>query len=81
MKVRCVISCRDASGVPTFAACQVVCDQTEYDEGEHYEMAKAWAEEQRYESVGLVYDQNDGPGWLFEQFDWQKAGTISRTKF
>lgn len=64
--VRCVVSCRDASGVPTFFPCTIECVKREYDDGTHYAEAQAWAEDEGYEDVGLVYDENDGPQFLFD---------------
>lgn len=71
--VRCVISALNASGVPDFCACRVLVTQDQYDNGDHYDAAKTAAEEAGYESIGLIYDENDGPEWLFEHFNWSKA--------
>jgi hypothetical protein len=75
MLVRCVVSCRDASGSPTFFPVKVNLHEDRYALGDHYEAAGAACEELDYEEVGLVYDENDGPAWLFEHFDWNKVQT------
>jgi hypothetical protein len=67
VNIKCVVTCRDANGTPTFFPCVVDCGQEEYDNGEHYECARAMAEDHRYEDPGLVFDENDGPAWLFEK--------------
>ena len=68
MKIKCVVSCRDASGTPSFCPCTVEAETEQYANGEHYDLAKEKAEEEGYEDVGLVYDENDGPSWLFSHF-------------
>ncbi len=67
MTIRCVVSCRDANGTPTFYPCSIECSQDEYDNGEHYCLARRAAEEARYEDARMVHDENDGPAWLFTQ--------------
>lgn len=78
MLVKCVVACRDASGCPTFFPCSVSVSQDDYDDGAHYDIAKNEAGDYGYEFglAAIVYDENDGPEWLFEQFDWEKAATI-----
>lgn len=65
MVIRCVVTCRDSSGTPTFFPCSVQCSEGDCEDGEHYEMAKELATDGGYESPGLVYDEFDGPSWLF----------------
>lgn len=67
MRIRCVVAALDSSGVPSFASCRVECTEEDYAEGKHYEAAEALAQELGYEPQ-LVYDERDGPQWLFEHF-------------
>jgi len=74
MKIRCVVSCRACDGTPDFFATTVEVDQDGYDEGEHYELAKEEAEEEGFEDVGIVYDENDGPDFLFDNLFKNEGG-------
>ena len=65
--VKCVVACRNANGEPDFFPCTVNASQEQYDEGEHYDEAEQIAAEQGYEKPFLVYDENDGPAWLFDR--------------
>lgn len=85
MKIKCVVSCRDANGVPTFYPVEAEATAAEYEDGDHYERAAAAATAAGYESVGLVYDENDGPAWLFarlfgtpEAFEYDAAECAGR---
>lgn len=66
MKIRCVVSCRDANGIPSFYPCTVEVTEEQYKEGDHYDEADVLATDAGYEDVGLVYDENDGPKFLFD---------------
>lgn len=59
--IRCLVSCRDANGVPTFFPMVVQCSEDEYNYGEHYEIALIAAMDGRYEGPHLVYDDDDLP--------------------
>lgn len=76
MIIKCVVTCRDANGTPTFLPVCVQCREEAYNEGDHYLAAQAEARNKRYESPGLVYDEKDGPAWLFEQFNWKLASAV-----
>lgn len=65
MKIRCVVSCVTADGTPSFFPCEVEVTQEEYNNGSHYDMAKDMAFEADFEQCGVVYDENDGPTFLF----------------
>jgi hypothetical protein len=65
MDIRCVVACKNASGQPDFFGCTLTATQEEYDNGEHYDAAAVAAEEEGYEGPFVVYDENDGPAWLF----------------
>lgn len=74
MDIKCIVTCRDANGVPTLQPC-IVCGITkdEYDDGKHYELAKAQITEGGYEDVGLVFDEHDGPAHLFKHYFERKT--------
>ncbi len=74
--INCVVACHNASGEPDFFFCRIGCMQEQYDEGEHYEAARCQAQLQGYEGDFVVYDENDGPNWLFEHCVWESAGTV-----
>ncbi len=67
VSVRCVVSCLDSNGVPAFYPVTVHCTPEQYADGVCYREARAAAEESGYEEVGVVYDENDGPDWLFKE--------------
>ena len=66
--VRCVVSCRRADGVPTLYRVAVTVPQAGYEGGLHHDMARGAAEEDGYEDIGLVCDEDDGPAWAFENW-------------
>lgn len=74
MDIKCIVSCRDANGTPTLQPC-IVCGITkaEYDDGKHYELAKAQIQESGYEDPGLVFDEHDGPAHLFKHYFERKT--------
>jgi hypothetical protein len=78
MIVKCVVACRNAEGCSDFYFCKVVCKQENYDVGDHYEKAEDMASEDGYEGPYVVFDENDGPNWLFDRFVWKSAskGTV-----
>lgn len=70
MLIKCVVSCRDANGTPTFWPCRVGVTDGQYGDGVHYDQAADAALDEGHDEVGLVYDERDGPAWLFAPFDW-----------
>ena len=77
MTIKCVVACHNASGEPDFYFVKVECSQVQYDNGEHYELATYVARQQGYEAPMVVYDEKDGPQFLFEHFIWESANTVS----
>ena len=73
MIVKCVVACRNAEGASDFYFCRVECAEAQYDIGEHYEKAEEMAESDGYEGPFVVFDENDGPDWLFDRFVWKSA--------
>lgn len=76
MLIECVVACRNAEGVSDFYFCKVECSESEYDIGEHYDIAENAALEEGYEGPFVVFDENDGPDWLFDHFVWESASVI-----
>jgi hypothetical protein len=74
MSIKCVVSCTNSNGEPDFWACYVGCNQKQYDNGDHYEVAKQAAEAEGYEPH-LVYDEND-PGFAALTMEWAAADVI-----
>lgn len=72
--IKVVVACTNANGEPDFTFCVVKHRQEQYDEGDHYDAAINQACENGYEGDMVCYDQNDGPAWLFEHFEWTSIG-------
>ena len=77
MQIKCVIACFNASGEPDFFFCIVKCSESDYDVGLHYEKAEEFAKEEGYSGPMIVYDENDGPDWLFDHFVWESSSVVS----
>jgi hypothetical protein len=73
--ISCVVACRNASGEPDFYFCRVECPPDRVEEGAHHETAENAARDNGYEGPFVVFDEHDGPEWLFEQFAWATAST------
>jgi hypothetical protein len=77
MIVKCVVAGYTLDGRPDFYFCNVECTKEEYEEGEHYETAKAEAEANSFDRDNtVVFDEFDGPDWLFKYFAWHTATTV-----
>jgi hypothetical protein len=63
MIIKCLVACTNSNGEPELLHIPVECSQEEYDNGKHYEKAKAAAEDEGYESPVWVADEND-PGFF-----------------
>lgn len=77
MDIKCVVACRNADGASDFYFCVVRCKQAQYDVGDHYNMAENQAWDEGYEGPMVVFDENDGPNFLFDHFVWESATTVS----
>ncbi len=73
--MKCVVAGNGADGTPTFCPVIVRCSDNEVDLGEHYDAAEVYASENDYEPM-LVYDELDGPEWLFAQFEWDTVPIV-----
>lgn len=45
----------------------ILCSPRDYKYGLHYERAIEAAREERYDSPFVVFDERDGPSWLFKK--------------
>lgn len=73
MIVKCVVAGNNFEG-PNFYFCNIECTQEEYDNDDHYDTAITAAEAEGYDSDSIVvFDEFDGPAWLFEHFVWSTA--------
>lgn len=69
-EIKCVVACGYAGDGPGFVPVRIRCTRDQYDNGDHYEAAKAVAREADAEGPFVVFDEHDGPAWLFQQFKW-----------
>jgi hypothetical protein len=76
MEIKCVVACRNASGESDFYFCKVECSEEQYDVGDHYELAEDSAREEGYEGPMVVFDENDGPDFLFDHFVWESESVV-----
>lgn len=58
IRVRCVVAATNADGAPDFYACIV-------PNGQHYIEARSMAEAAGFDGPMVVFDEDDGPSWLF----------------
>jgi hypothetical protein len=76
MRTKCVVACTNAEGCPDFYFCTVECSGSDYDAGRHYDAARKSARDEGYEGEMVVFDENDGPDFLFNHFVWESATTV-----
>lgn len=76
MDIKCVVATYNAAGEPDFYFCKVRCSDPEYNDGDHYGKAIAAALDDGYGEQFVVFDENDGPAWLFERFVWTSATVV-----
>jgi len=76
MIVKCVAACFNAEGSPDFYFCKVKLHADEYNNSDHYDLAVEAAVEAGYSPPIIVFDENDGPNFLFEHFVWDSADTV-----
>ena len=72
MNISCIVACHSGCG-PTFFRCTVTCTEEQYSDGHHYDRAKEIAADLGYDAPMVVFDENDGPTWLFESRSEFKA--------
>ena len=57
--VRVVVLASDADGVPTFVLRTVTVTNAQYDDGQHYDLAKHMATREGYEAPMVAFDEFD----------------------
>lgn len=57
--VKVVVLCTNSEGAPEFHTCTPEVTQEQYDNGEHYDLAKENAEDNGYEGPMIAFDAND----------------------
>lgn len=72
MIVRMVVAAHGFDG-PDLYFCKVECSQEQYDDGEHYDIAKSAAKENGYDEPMVAFDENDPPKAMFDLFEWDTA--------
>jgi hypothetical protein len=73
---RCVVACYNAAGVPDLVAYRVKCLSMEFVHGDHYMAAQEQAENDGYDTPAVVFDDKDGPDWMFAAFNWFEAPLV-----
>lgn len=64
LEINCIVACHGRDG-PALYKTTVCCTPDEYESGDHYEVAKRFAEEDDFDGPFVVFDENDGPSQLF----------------
>ena len=68
-----IVLCTNAEGAPEFHSCTPEVTQEQYDNGEHYDLAKENAEDNGYEEPMVAFDENDPAAkQLLKLADWVK---------
>ena len=75
MQIKCVVACKNSEGAPDFYSCTVNCSKSQYDNGDHYDMAEGRAMDADYEGPMVVYDEKDGQRWMFNHFFSKQSDT------
>lgn len=60
--VRVVVLASDADGVPTFVLRTLTVTNAQYDDGQHYDLAKHMATREGYEAPMVAFDEFDTAG-------------------
>lgn len=75
--IRCIVACVNSNGEPDLYFVKVKATLDQYENGFHYQTARAAAEDEGYEAV-LAYDENDSAGFaMLSLFEWDTASTVS----
>jgi hypothetical protein len=78
-QVKCIVSCLNSNGEPDLYFIVIECTDEQYNDGDHYDAAKAQCEEDGYESY-LAYDENDSAGnAMLPLFTWESATILDIT--
>lgn len=67
LNMKFVVACIDANGKPALVPCAREVSRLEYVAGDHYDQVKHYLDGLGYEQPMTIFDERDGPAWLFEQ--------------
>jgi hypothetical protein len=74
MKVKLVVACQmHRHGGPGLFFCEITGTASQYHNGDFYDAAKSYAEENDWEGSMVAIDEKDGPAALFklaEDMEW-----------
>lgn len=74
--IKCIVACTNANGDPDLFFVKVKCTDKQFENGDHYDSAKAHAEQQGYEPF-LAYDEVDSAGKaMLVLGEWDSFDTI-----
>lgn len=59
ISVKVVVLCTNSEGSPEFCTHEVQCTKKQYDDGDHYDIAKNAAAKEGYETPMVAFDEND----------------------
>lgn len=72
-RVKVIVLCRNSAGESEFHSCTPEVTQEQYDNGDHYDLAKENAADNGFEEPMVAFDQNDGAArQLGELVAWVK---------
>lgn len=57
--IKMVVLATDSNGSPAFHTCQVEVTEAQYEQGEHYDLAKENASFNGYEEPMIAFDERD----------------------
>lgn len=80
MKIRLVVACANASGIPCLIPIEVVVTEAEYARGDHYEKAESKLKLKGYEKPFVCIDENDAPEMvklISDRPDWRLHDTLA----
>jgi hypothetical protein len=73
MIVRCIVACHGFDG-PDLFFCKVECTKEDYNNGDHYIVARDKAEEEGCDGPFVVMDENDPGGRnILDKFVWESV--------
>ena len=68
VQIKCIVACRNSSGLPDFFPCLINCSQHSVNIGDHYQYAMQMADNNYYDKPMIVYSENDKVDFLFKQY-------------
>ena len=79
MRIRCVVAGESYNGPGLWFVVVEVMNESDLDEGEHYDAARRWARfSYDVDPLMVVFDEYDGPAGLFRLFEWSTATVVDK---